>query len=194
MGTQSRSGLVCWPSHGTLYMCNLLLPAHKNDENMWNGNVPTTQSSVPESELTGSSNTSSRGHNNNPNTTTKLYDPETTSRGPNLQCFARHRPAAQTSRKYTGTNSSSTTIKNQTDATIQLPQNRAPPPRVDATKQSAPDKTRDVPPPRVEEPTPTPVSVLQQHSKLPKNAQFKNTPKHVYPHRSQQQRLHSIPT
>ena len=65
---------------------------------------------------------------------------------------------------------------------------------MDATKQSAPDTTRDVPPPRVEEPTPTPVSVLQQHSKLPKNAQFKNTPRHVYPLRLQQQRLQSIPT
>ena len=84
--------------------------------------------------------------------------------------------------------------KNQTDATIQLPHNRAPPPRVDATKQLAPDTTRDAPPPRVEEPTPTPVSVLQQHSKLPENARFKNTPKHVYPLRSQQRRLHSIPT
>ena len=58
--------------------------------------------------------------------------------------------------------------KNWTDATIQLPHNRAPTPRVDATKQSAPDTTRDAPPLRVEEPTPTPVSVLQQHSKLQK--------------------------
>ena len=76
--------------------------------------------------------------------------------------------------------------KNQTDATIQLPQNRAPPPRVDATKQSAPDTTGDAPPPRVEEPMPTPVSVLQEHSKRPKNARFKNTPKHDYSLRSQQ--------
>ena len=71
--------------------------------------------------------------------------------------------------------------KNQTDATIQLPQNWAPPLRVDATKQPATDTTRDAAPPRVEEPTPTPISVLQKHSKLLKNASFKNTPKHVYP-------------
>ena len=84
--------------------------------------------------------------------------------------------------------------KNQTDATIQLTHNQAPPPRVDATKQLAPDTTRDDPPARVEEPIPTPVSVLQQDSKLPKNVRFKNTPKHDYPLRSQQRRLHSIPT
>ena len=74
--------------------------------------------------------------------------------------------------------------KNQIDTTIELPQNQAPPTRFDATKQSALDTTGDAPPPMVEKPMPTPVSVLQQHSKLPKNAQFQNTPKHDYPLRS----------
>ena len=41
---------------------------------------------------------------------------------------------------------------------------------------------------------PTPVSVLQQHSKLPKNVRVQNTPTNDYPLRLQQQRLHSIPT
>ena len=50
--------------------------------------------------------------------------------------------------------------KNQTDATIQLPQNQASPPRVVATKQLALDTTGDAPPTRVEEPMPTPVSAL----------------------------------
>ena len=70
---------------------------------------------------------------------------------------------------------------NQTDTTTPLPQNRVPPPRVDATKQSAPDTTGYAPPPRVEEHMQNPVSVLQKHSKLPKNARFKNTPKHDFP-------------
>ena len=42
--------------------------------------------------------------------------------------------------------------------------------RVDVTKKLAPDTTGNAPPPRMEKPMPTPVSILQQDSNLPKNS------------------------
>ena len=51
---------------------------------------------------------------------------------------------------------------------------------------SKPSPRKDVQPPRVAEPTPTPLSTLLQHSNLPKNARFRSTTDHRYPLRSKQ--------